>query len=114
MNFNMKTPCPLCPFRTDVRAYLTKARVREIIAAITLQDGTFACHKTVTHDDDGKHVPDSKEEHCAGALIFLERMNRPNQFMRIAERIGFYNRTKLDMAFPVFETAAAMIKAQPR
>lgn len=109
MNFDLKTPCKDCPFRTDVRGYITASRAREIIDAITSQQKTFACHKTTKHDDDGEHIPRDKEQHCAGATIFLERMDAPNQMMRIAERIGFYDRRKLDMAAPVFKTASAMI-----
>ena len=109
MNFDLKTPCKDCPFRTDVRGYLTAARAREIIDAITRQQQTFACHKTVQHDEDGEHIPRTKEQHCAGATILLERLNLPNQMMRIAERLGFYDRSKVDMDAPVFRTAAAMI-----
>ena len=47
-------------------------------------------------------------EHCAGALIFLEAQEQPNQMMRIAERLGLYDRRKLDMESPVFDDADAM------
>jgi hypothetical protein len=42
--------------------------------------------------------------HCAGAMIVLEHEDRPNQIMRIAERLGFYDRTALVMDSPVPET----------
>ena len=53
------------------------------------------------------------EAHCAGALILLEKLNLPSQMMRIAERLGMYDRRKLDMLAPVFDSFVAMIKAQP-
>ncbi len=118
MNFDLRRPCKDCPFRTDIPGFLSKARAREITRAITDGQGTFSCHKLndFTEDDEGEPVviEGDKAQHCAGALIFLERINRPNQMMRIAERLRLYDRTKLDMDAPVFASATAMIKAQPR
>lgn len=54
------------------------------------------------------------EQHCAGALILLEKLDRPSQMMRISERIGMYDRRKLDMDAPVFDTFRKMITAQSR
>lgn len=118
MNFDLVRPCKDCPFRSDVRAYLSKRRVREIIDAITRQQGTFSCHKTNEFGEDengnSRTIETSKTQHCAGALIMLERLERPNQMMRISERLGFYDRTKLDMDAPVFNSPKEMIAAQPR
>lgn len=112
MHFDLTTPCDDCPFRTGGRAIrLSKARVREIIHAITDEQRTFACHKTTRHDDDGEHAPHNGEQHCAGALIYLEKNGQPNQMMRWMERIGFYDKTKLDMTAPVFDGASDMLKA---
>jgi hypothetical protein len=64
--------------------------------------GEFACHKTceLTEDDEtggGTFTPRKGSVHCAGALIFLEKRDRPHQMMRICERLGMYDRSKLDM-----------------
>ena len=97
MNYNLTKPCSNCPFRSDKLFPLRKGRVEEIINA-----GAFTCHKTV--DYSGEVPTDSKKsEHCAGLLIMLEHMERPHQMMRIAERIGIYDRTKLDMDQPVYQ-----------
>lgn len=114
MQFTMTKPCANCPFRTDRPFHLDPERTRDILHAITVGQQTFACHKTVdySHDDDegdGRHH--KKTQHCAGALILLEHIDRPNQMMRIAERLGLYDRTKLDMDAPVFRTPQAMQKA---
>lgn len=109
MNFSLKRPCAKCPFRTDVRPYLRPERAEEILLAITEQDATFACHETTEHDEDGDHMLTAKEQHCAGALIMLEKMDQPNQMMRIAERMGFYDRTKLHMDAPVYDCADDML-----
>lgn len=117
MRYTLPRPCKNCPFRSDIKGYLTKARVREIIDAITRQQATFSCHKTNEHEetDEGwtETVETEKSQHCAGALIFLERLERPNQMMRICERIGLYDRRKLDMDSPV-HSAKSMIAAQAR
>lgn len=101
MNFNLKTPCSSCPFRTNVEPYLTKARAKEI-SQLLLDDQSFICHKTI-----GK-----KEEHCAGAMIILEKLDKPNQMMRISERFRYYNRNELDMLEPVFDNFKQFINAQ--
>lgn len=110
MKFDLRKPCANCPFRTDINFPLAQERVEQIVEAITDLDQTFACHKTVKHDDDGEHVHSKNEQHCAGALILLERIQRPNQMMRIAERCGFYDRHKLEMDAPVFGSADEMIE----
>ncbi len=119
MKFDMVRPCLRCPFRTDIPGYLSAARVREIGAS--LDGGTFPCHNTVDYEngwgddqESEEYTPSGNEVHCAGALILLERLSRPSQMMRIAERLGFYDRRKLDMNAPVYKSIGAMAKAQPR
>lgn len=105
MNYRLKKPCKHCPFRTDIPAFLTRGRAEEIFTAITDRQQTFTCHKTL-------ELPQSTQEHCAGAMILLEKLERPNQMMRIAERFGMYDRTKLNMDSPVFNTGEEFIEAQ--
>jgi hypothetical protein len=63
--------------------------------------------------DEPPAIPgDKNEQHCAGAAIILERLERPNQWMRISERLGFYDRTKLDMGAPVFADFDEFIEFQ--
>lgn len=112
MNFDMTQPCPQCPFRSDVRPYLRRDRATEIADVLTRRQGTFSCHKTVAYDDDGEPVSKRQEQHCAGALIVLEKIGRPNQLMRIMERLGGYDARKLQMDAPVFATLQAFIRAQ--
>lgn len=115
MKMTLTKPCPKCPFRTDIKPFLTTGRAREICRELLQGQATFACHQTTKFDDDGEYLGHSeKEQHCAGALIFLELQNRPNQLMRIYERIRSYDRRKLKMDSPVFKSATAMVKAQKR
>ena len=108
--YSMTKPCPKCPFRNDIRPYLTPERVEEIEAS--LERAEFPCHQTVDYDDDGEGCVTSKSEHCAGALILMEKEGRSSQMMRIAERLGMYDHTKLDMDSPVFDSFEEMIEAQ--
>lgn len=105
MKYDLRKPCDNCPFRNDIQPYIRPERVEEIVGA------AFACHKTTKHDDDGEHIENDKEQHCAGSLILHEKMEQPHQMMRICERIGFYDRTKLDMDAPVYDSVEEMIEA---
>lgn len=110
--YGMTTPCDQCPFRSDVRPYLRKARVREIEES--LERGEFPCHKTAQYDEDGEPTRSGDEVHCAGALILMEKEGRSSQMMRIAERIGMYDPSKLNMNAPVYESFDEMEKAMER
>ena len=108
--YGMTTPCDNCPFRSDVKPYLTQIRVREIERSLVRAE--FPCHKTTKHDDDGEHVRTEAEMHCAGALILMEKEGRSSQMMRISERLGMYDHTKLNMDAPVYESFEEMAHAQ--
>ena len=117
MNFNLTNPCEHCPFRNDIDPFLTTGRAEEIVEAIVNQQGTFPCHKTTVpsdEDDDGGGgmMVTKKSEHCAGAMIMLEHMQRPNQLMRISERLGGYDMMKMNMDAPVFKNGYEFIEAQ--
>lgn len=113
MKFDLIRPCAKCPFRSDVPGFLHPERATEIADAL-LAGHVFSCHATVDYDampedefdeeeEQTLRMPGKDEQHCAGAMIFLEAQNRPNQMMRIGERCRFYDRTKLDMDAPVFK-----------
>lgn len=90
MRYTMTEPCDACPFLIGsgftFQSLVEHAR------------GEFACHKACELDEDGDYVERSdKTPHCAGALIFLEKQERPHQMMRICERLGLYDRTTLNM-----------------
>jgi len=91
MKYTMTTPCDACPFLAKNRGYTMK-KLRGYAS------GEFHCHKTGTTDeDDRRFVPTKDSLHCAGALIFLEKREAPHQMMRICERLGMYDPTKLNM-----------------
>lgn len=90
--FKLKMTCKDCPFLcgSTTNTTLADERIEEIKEAL-LQDHSFSCHKTVDYENGSKE----KEQHCAGAMIWLYKQGRPNQIMRIAERIGRLNREEL-------------------
>jgi hypothetical protein len=63
--------------------------------------GEFPCHKTaeVQEDEDGTSgfIAAEGSQHCAGALIFLEKRGESHQMMRINERLGYYDARNLSM-----------------
>lgn len=118
-HYSLTTPCKNCPFRTDVRPFITPGRVRDIERSLVRSE--FPCHKTTRPDDDAEddsvYIPKGGEIHCAGALILLEKLGRPSQMMRIAERLRgeggapMYDASKLDMEAPVYDSFTEMYRA---
>ena len=104
--FDRKKPCPSCPFRTGEKAvrYLGEERAREIADSL-LGDATFTCHDDID-------LSKSKRQHCVGAMLMLEKQNRPNQMMRICERIGMYDRTALIGHDDVFDDFDEWVECQ--
>lgn len=116
MKFTLTDPCKKCPFRTDIEPFLREQRAWEIGDGL-LAGHTFTCHETtVEADDDGDEESSMEDgpnaQHCAGAMIILEKICQPSQMMRICGRIGQYDRTKLNMKAPVFEGMDEFAEAQ--
>ena len=111
----MTVACSSCPFRRKGFIPLRPGRVREIAGSALKPDGaTFACHKTVEHDDFEEHVPSADEQHCAGFLIFAEKHDNATQMMRIAERLRSYDHTKLQGRDEIFDDLKQMLRAHAR
>jgi len=92
MKYTLTKPCDACPFLAKMRRGYTMRKL------LGFASGAFPCHKTAEIDDEtGEFQVTRDSQHCAGALIFLEKRDAPSQIMRIAERLGIYDRTKLDM-----------------
>ena len=97
MNYDMTQPCGNCPFRKQGGVKLSKARIRDIAGMmLDRQGGTFPCHKTVDYSNDENGRETTKSQHCAGALAFAEKHGNATQMMRIVERLGMYDASKID------------------
>jgi hypothetical protein len=101
VKYTMTQPCDQCPFldNAQMRRGFSLARLKAFAA------GEFPCHKTAAtvEDEDGFAEYHATEDsvHCAGALIFNEKRETPHQMMRICERLGLYDMTKLNIDAPV-------------
>ena len=87
MEHFVKKPCKHCPYRRDVKPYLTPQRGLELAYHAQNPYNSFPCHKTTVSDDefggDGTEmvaVETSKE--CAGflSLVFFETGVKPEGF----------------------------------
>lgn len=91
----MTTPCAECPFLNKMKHGFTMKRLSGFASA------EFPCHKTAENVESdegcGEYHATPESNHCAGALIFNERRNSPHHLMRICERLGFYDHTKMNM-----------------
>lgn len=114
MRLDLRAPCAECPFRSDIRPYLHPDRARGITDAI-LRDGvTFTCHKHLngeSDEDKERYTPAPDDQHCAGAMILLQKMDRPNQIMQVASRLGLWSPDRLKMDAPVFASDDEMVEA---
>lgn len=115
MKYTQTSSCANCPFRKDVEPFITPERVKQIINSLVRT--AFPCHKTLEYFD-AEEGTDSREtentQHCAGALILCEREEAPSQMMRIMERLGGYDRHKLKMDAPVYDSFEEMIEAHEK
>jgi hypothetical protein len=112
--FDLKRPCMTCPFRKGhgSRFRLPLTRLQEIGRA-----DAFQCHKTVDYDgeedEDGESTfaPGDRPQQCAGLMALLHYMDRPNQIMRVAERLGTLDPTTLDPENEAYATWADALRA---
>ena len=96
MKYEKTTPCADCPFLSANAKSYGLRRLSEFAS------GEFPCHKTACIDEEESAFVATKDsQHCAGALIFLEKRNAPHQMMRIVERLGMYDASKLDLSLPI-------------
>lgn len=111
--FALRRPCPKCPFRADVPGYLRRDRAQEIALGIA-KGAIFSCHATTVDalDEDGDEimVEGPNSQFCAGALIVMEKLEVPNQAMRMAEGLGFYDPARLEMSAPVVASMLAFVE----
>ena len=113
MSFDLKRPCPACPFTIQPGAIkLGTERVEELAYGAESDDSfMFYCHEALdynTADEDGEPSTVGAP-YCAGALIFQERTHGPSQMMRIGQRLGMYDPTKLAGHDLVYEDSDSML-----
>lgn len=106
MRFNMTSPCINCPFRSDSnRCILEPFRAKQISESL-LKGEMFSCHETINYGRRNRKT----EKHCAGAIITLEHMDKPNNYMQIFGRLGYYIKETMNFDAPVFKTMKEFLK----
>jgi hypothetical protein len=86
MEYYMKQPCKHCPFRKDVKPFLTSEFGQELAYHATNPYNSFSCHKTTVLDeysDDGEMMVTENSKECAGfmTLQINEGMRCPDDFI---------------------------------
>src|SRR5580765_7799694 len=92
MAFALRQPCVECPFDPRNNLYLRPARAEEIAEA--LERSTFACHMTLEQ---------RPQQHCAGARVIMARTRRWGDMQQIAQRLGLFDPSKLNLEARVFD-----------
>lgn len=112
MRFDLRKPCPQCPFRPAAGAFLHVERAREIAQAVTEGNVTFSCHKHLhgRERSNGSYNPGHGDQMCAGAMAFVEKLGAANQMLQIAERLGIRDPNRLlpEALADVYESVEAM------
>lgn len=102
MLFEIKKPCALCPFRRDVRPFLSR-RAASIASELRNDHNWFACHET-TGVKSGKRVRLENQSHCMGAAIVLWRSHLTNVPIRLALWLKLLDESVLNQPAPVFDS----------
>ncbi|MGK2894974.1 hypothetical protein [Klebsiella michiganensis] len=109
--FQMKRPCPDCPFLKEGGIELRDGRLRKIKQDLMADDKQpFQCHKTTYStgggydEDSGKYQPSGKEAYCAGAMAFLYANRRMNVPMRLGVILGVLDTTDLEASILLIDT----------
>jgi len=68
MSSFIKKPCPQCPYRHDIKPFLTAERGEELAFAPQNPFNTFPCHKTTEEDEEGETYTGERSKECAGFL----------------------------------------------
>ena len=87
MEYYMKQPCKHCPYRRDVKPFLTAERGEELAYHAQNPYNSFSCHKTTVSDEEfggegDEMVCTENSKECAGfmTLQINEGMDCPEGF----------------------------------
>lgn len=101
--FKLKKPCENCPFRKHGAIELRPDRVKGVVDGLVKNDqSTFHCHKTVHGPKGGGDGELTGEEsYCTGALIYLQKIGRPNVAMRLGAALRMFDPASLEAQYGV-------------
>lgn len=104
IRFKLRRPCAECPFKKTTPLHRGVALNLDTLAE-SLRDETFAhsCHRTDSRSDYRQAKRYRGEiQHCAGALIMMEKSGCVSLPMANAMAFGELDVKRLDMAAPVY------------
>lgn len=110
--FDLKKPCDKCPFRkTAQKRWLGRQRATEIAEGIGGDThASFSCHKTNGFDRNGVTTEIETSQHCAGAMIVLDKINNPNIMMRRGAIHKVFDAGQLKDKTKVFDTLGEFVE----
>jgi hypothetical protein len=103
LRFDLRSPCADCPFRNDLPINEgTVGTFAENIWSIIRGEFVHSCHKTDPRSD-YEPAKDYRGpiQHCAGAMVMMEKSEEPSNFMLWAEAQGKMKRKRLNLGAPV-------------
>lgn len=77
-DYFMKKACKHCPFRIDVKPFLTTERAEELAYATENPYNSFSCHKTAEFDensDEDEMIVTNTTKKCAGFMAMQHSLN---------------------------------------
>jgi hypothetical protein len=84
----MKGPCENCPFRRDVKPFLTALRGMQLAALTRHPDGIFHCHKTCDYSDaDETGQPSTANATLCKGFAILRAQESGNRFVKPDETV---------------------------
>lgn len=72
MSHFMKAPCEHCPFRSDVKPFITAARGEELAWHAANPYNSFSCHKTTV----AAECMDDDDENCTGTMMMATERSK--------------------------------------
>jgi hypothetical protein len=108
MQFKVKIPCAECPFRKNIRPFLTAGRAAQIAGDLSDDHHWFACHHTT-----GPAIKTENQSQCAGSMGVLWKMHRPNIAMRLAIHFKLITLTELNRIarHKIYPSLSAFVRA---
>ena len=110
INLDLKSPCGNCPFRSDVKFHLSRARAMEFAQS----DEIFLCHKTLdyeTEGGDGRGADTELTQACAGYLIMRTKEHNPGKAMIMLRLLGLFDAGELNIGAPVYASQSEFVEA---
>ena len=114
IRFDLRRPCGTCPFlrAVDPRLHLEEISSRRLERmAPDMPTIPWACHSTTTKCEEGRESCNDRTQHCAGALIVLEKQGTPSGPRTFVAAIDEIPIADLDLEAPTFDSLDEMHEA---